>query len=133
MSELNESSHIMLSMINMFFVLCYVCVIQFMITDSQSALVMLRALGTFVAATLTISIVLGPKVVQLLKPKKWGGAFPKIEKIENVVNCVTIHYTSCNYRCCDFYDLIPLLMSSIESYLSNKPKQCILTIYFSLL
>ena len=124
MSELNESSHIMLSMINMFFVLCYVCVIQFMITDSQSALVMLRALGTFVAATLTISIVLGPKVVQLLKPKKWGGAFPKIEKIENVVNCC--HYTSCNYRCCDFYELIPLLMSFIESQLSNKPKQCIL-------
>ena len=28
--------------------------------------------------------------------------------------------------------LTPLLMSCIESYLSNKPKQCILTIYFSL-
>ena len=26
----------------------------------------------------------------------------------------------------DFYDLIPLLMSSIESHLSNKPKECIL-------
>jgi len=51
MSELNESSHIMLSMINMFFVVAYVCVIQFLITDSQSALVMLRSLGTFIAAT----------------------------------------------------------------------------------
>jgi len=32
----------------------------------------------------------------------------------------------CSYRYNDFYDLIPLLMSSIESYLSNKPKQCLL-------
>ena len=66
MSELNESSHIMLSMINMFFVVAYVCVIQFLMTDSQSALVMLRSLGTFIAATVTLSMVLGPKVVQLL-------------------------------------------------------------------
>ena len=29
----------------------------------------------------------------------------------------------CSYRHSDFYDLIPLLMSSIESHLSNKPKQ----------
>ena len=65
-SEMNESSHILLSMINMFFVLCYVCVIQFLITDSQSALVMLRSLGTFVAATFTLIIVLGPKAAQLL-------------------------------------------------------------------
>ena len=28
-------------------------------------------------------------------------------------NCVI--YTSCNYRYCDFFDLIPLLMSFIES------------------
>ena len=34
----------------------------------------------------------------------------------------------CSYRHSDFYDVIPLLMSSIESYLSNKPKQCILKI-----
>ena len=34
--------------------------------------------------------------------------------------------SKCNYRHSDFYELIPLLMSSIESYLSNKPKQCIL-------
>ena len=33
---------------------------------------------------------------------------------------------SCNYRQSYFYQCIPLLMSSIESYLSNKPKQCIL-------
>ena len=32
----------------------------------------------------------------------------------------------CSYRHSDFYYLIPLLMSSIESHLSNKPKQCIL-------
>ena len=50
----------------MFFVLCYVCVIQFLITDSQSALVMLRSLGTFVAATFTLIIVLGPKVARLI-------------------------------------------------------------------
>lgn len=65
-SELNESSHILLSMINMFFVLCYVCVIQFLITDSQTALVMLRSLGTFVATTFTLIIVLGPKAARLL-------------------------------------------------------------------
>ena len=29
----------------------------------------------------------------------------------------------CSYRHSDFYDLITLLMSSIESHLSNKPKQ----------
>ena len=29
----------------------------------------------------------------------------------------------CSYRHSDFYQLITLLMSSIESYLSNKPKQ----------
>ena len=29
----------------------------------------------------------------------------------------------CCYRLSDFYQLIPLLMSSIESHLSNKPKQ----------
>jgi len=29
----------------------------------------------------------------------------------------------CSYRYSDFYDLITLLMSSIESHLSNKPKQ----------
>ena len=32
----------------------------------------------------------------------------------------------CSYRYSVFFDMIPLLMSSIESYLSNKPKQCIL-------
>ena len=31
----------------------------------------------------------------------------------------------CSYCYSDFYLLIPHLMSSIESYLSNKPKQCI--------
>jgi hypothetical protein len=65
-SELNESSHILLSMINMFFVICYVLVIQFLISDSQSALVMLRVLGTFIAATFTLLIVLGPKIARLL-------------------------------------------------------------------
>ena len=39
-------------------------------------------------------------------------------------------YNSCNYRYSDFYYLISFLMSSIESYLSNKPKQCILTNVF---
>ena len=34
----------------------------------------------------------------------------------------------CSYRHSALFDLIPLLMSSIESYLSNKPKQCILKI-----
>ena len=34
----------------------------------------------------------------------------------------------CSYRPSVLFDLIPLLMSSIESYLSNKPKQCILKI-----
>ena len=29
----------------------------------------------------------------------------------------------CSFRQSDFYDLITLLMSSVESYLSNKPKQ----------
>ena len=29
----------------------------------------------------------------------------------------------CSYRHSDFYDLITLLMSSIESHVSNKPKQ----------
>ena len=29
----------------------------------------------------------------------------------------------CSYRPSDFYQLITLLMSSIESHLSNKPKQ----------
>ena len=29
----------------------------------------------------------------------------------------------CSYRHSDFYDFITLLMSSIESHLSNKPKQ----------
>ena len=38
----------------------------------------------------------------------------KIEKLKCSKMC-TIHYTSCNYRYCDFYDLIPLLMSLIES------------------
>lgn len=66
MSVMNESSHILLSMLNLFFVGAYVVVIQFLITDSQSALVMLRSLGTFIAATLTLTIVLGPKVMQLL-------------------------------------------------------------------
>ena len=32
----------------------------------------------------------------------------------------------CSYRYSVLFDLIPLLMSSIESFLSNKPKQCIL-------
>ena len=32
----------------------------------------------------------------------------------------------CSYRYSVFFDMIPLLMSSIDSYLSNKPKQCIL-------
>ena len=31
-------------------------------------------------------------------------------------------YIDCNYRCYDFYYLIFLLMSFIESHLSNKPK-----------
>ena len=29
----------------------------------------------------------------------------------------------CSHRHSDFYDLVPLLMSSIESHLSNMPKQ----------
>lgn len=66
LSVMNESSHILLSMLNLFFVGTYVIVIQFLITDSQSALVMLRSLGTFIAASLTLAIVLGPKVVQLV-------------------------------------------------------------------
>ena len=33
------------------------------------------------------------------------------------------HYS---YRHSVLFDLIPLLMSSMESHLSNKPKQCIL-------
>jgi hypothetical protein len=32
----------------------------------------------------------------------------------------------CSYRHSDFYEVLSLLMFSIESYLSNKPKQCIL-------
>ena len=32
----------------------------------------------------------------------------------------------CSYRYSDFYQLVPLLMSCMESQLSNKPKQCIL-------
>ena len=32
----------------------------------------------------------------------------------------------CSYRYSVLFDLIPLLMSSIESYLSNKSKQCVL-------
>ena len=32
----------------------------------------------------------------------------------------------CSYRYSVLFESIPLLMSSIESYLSNKPKQCIL-------
>ena len=32
----------------------------------------------------------------------------------------------CSYRHSVLFDLIPLLMSSMESHLSNKPKQCIL-------
>ena len=66
-SVMNESSHVMLSMINLFFVGAYVIVIQFLITDSQTALVMLRALGTFIATTLTLTIVLGPKVLRLAR------------------------------------------------------------------
>lgn len=66
-SVMNESSYIMLSMINLFFVGAYVIVIQFLITDSQSALVMLRCLGTFIAATLTLTIVLGPKLFRLFR------------------------------------------------------------------
>ena len=37
------------------------------------------------------------------------------------------HYNSCNYRKNYFYLFIPLLMCSLKSYLSIKPKQCILT------
>ena len=37
----------------------------------------------------------------------------KFDKIKNVVNCII--YTSCNYRYCDFFELILLLMSLIES------------------
>lgn len=65
-TALNESSHILLSMLNLFFVGTYVIVVQFLITDSQNALVMLRVMGTFIAATGTVSIVMGPKVYQLL-------------------------------------------------------------------
>ena len=32
----------------------------------------------------------------------------------------------CSYRHSDFYYLISHLMIFVESYLSNKPKQCIL-------
>ena len=43
----------------------------------------------------------------------------------------------CNYRQSDFYEFIPLLLSSVESQLSNKPKQCytnlLLNFLFSLL
>ena len=39
----------------------------------------------------------------------------------------------CNSLCSDFFELILLLMSFIDSYLSNKSKQCILTLIFSLL
>ena len=63
------------------------------------------------------------------KPKQ---CILKIQKLKCSKLC---HYTSCNYRYCDFcdfFDLILLLMSFIESQLSNKPKQCILTIYFFL-
>ena len=31
----------------------------------------------------------------------------------------------CSYRHSNFYNLVSLLMSSIELHLSNKPKQCI--------
>ena len=44
------------------------------------------------------------------------------------------HYTSCNYRYIDFFHLILSLMTFIESYHFNKPKQRILTVFiFSLL
>ena len=39
-----------------------------------------------------------------------------------------LHHNRCNYRYSNFYYLISLLMSFIESHLSNKPKQCILQI-----
>ena len=46
-----------------------------------------------------------------------------ISKAKESVHRVMEH---CSYRHSVLFDLIPLLMSSIESYLSNKPKQCIL-------
>ena len=53
--------------------------------------------------------------------------FKKLKKIEKMFyNVVCSLEENCSYRCSDFYLLVPYLMSSIESYLSNKPKQCIL-------
>jgi len=47
-------------------------------------------------------------------------------KCFQVVNLfiVSLYYTSCNYRKNHFYLFIPLLMCSLQSYLSIKPKQC---------
>ena len=36
---------------------------------------------------------------------------------------VIVDYTSCNYRKNYFYQFISLIMCSLQSYLSNKPKQ----------
>ena len=65
--------------------------------------------------------------VQVLDTK-WDAYVQKIENNEKcsvIVSLYNFHYNSCNYRCCDFFYLIFLLMSFIESHLSNKPKQCI--------
>jgi len=58
------------------------------------------------------------------------GAIQNLKKNEKYSNIVfTIYTIDCNYRYNHFYLFIPLLMCSLKSYLSNKPKQCILT-YF---
>ena len=49
-----------------------------------------------------------------------------IQKNEKNSVCIVYMEKHCSYLYSDFYDLIPLLMSFIEAYLSNKPKQCIL-------
>ena len=49
----------------------------------------------------------------------------KLKKLRSQCFDHNFHYNSCNYRCCDFFYLISLLMSFIESHLSNTPKQCI--------
>ena len=41
-------------------------------------------------------------------------AFNILKKMKNLVNCCFTRI-DCNYRDCDFFDLIPLLMSFIES------------------
>ena len=65
-------------------------------------------------------IVVRNAIGNLLQPHH-GKSTLKIEKVENVV---IVYYYSCNYRYSDYFDLIPLLLSSLQSYLSNKPKHC---------